>query len=92
MLTIAPSRREVQDLERRKALRRKKRIAQQKAEERERHERMMQIMEKNPQLAVGYQVGQNFSPTTGGTQQGGVPPQPDNSGNPYAPNGGSQRY
>lgn len=89
MLTIAPSRREIQDLEKRKALRRKKRIAAQKQEERDRHERMMQIMEKNPALAMGTYMGQQYP----GSSPQVAPPQPDLSGNPYAPrDGGNQRY
>jgi len=82
-------RREIQNLERRKGLRRKKRIAQEKADERERHERLMSIMEKNPNLAMGYHAAQ-----VGGVPQvAGPPPQPDLSGNPYAPrDGGNQRY
>lgn len=75
-------------MERRKALRRKKRIAQEKAEEKERHERLMNIMEKNPNLAMGYHAGQ-----IGGSPQVAAPPRPDLSGNPYANAvGGSQRY
>lgn len=73
-------RREIQEIEKRKAGRRKKRIARQKQEEMERHERMMNILEKNPQLAVGYQMQQ-----TGYLPKNlGAIPAPDQSGNPYA--------
>ncbi|KAM3415225.1 hypothetical protein BST61_g8756 [Cercospora zeina] len=78
-------RREIQEIEKRKAARRKKRAARQKQEEMERHERMMQILEKNPQLAVGHQMQQNgYFPSSGAAA-----PAPDQSGNPYA---SAQRY
>ncbi|CAK1354941.1 unnamed protein product [Cercospora beticola] len=79
-------RREIQEIEKRKAARRKKRAARQKQEEMERHERMMNILEKNPQLAIGHQMQQNgYFPNT----MGGAAPTPDQSGNPYA---SAQRY
>ncbi|EME50086.1 hypothetical protein DOTSEDRAFT_68819 [Dothistroma septosporum NZE10] len=81
-------RREIQGIEKRKAARRKKRVARQKQEERERHERMMNILEKNPSLAVGYKMNQE-----GYTLPGAGAPPPELSGNPYAnQNGGTQRY
>lgn len=88
-------RREIQEIEKRKAQRRKKRVARQKQEERERHERMMSILEKNPQIAMGYHMNQNGFPLMGPNQQGGnsPAPPPDLSGNPYAPrDSGGQRH
>ncbi|SMR42818.1 unnamed protein product [Zymoseptoria tritici ST99CH_1A5] len=76
-------RRSVQEMERRKTQRRKKRERRDKQEERDRVERMMQAIEKNPQLAIGHQLSQGYKPSL---------PQADMSGNPYAPLEGRQRY
>jgi len=91
-------RREIQTIEKRKATRRKKRIARQKQEERERHERMMNILEKNPAFAMGQALNQNGYALTAGPNAyggaGGPPPAPppELSGNPYAPRENGQRY
>lgn len=86
-------RREIQTIEKRKAARRKKRVARQKQEERERHERMMSILEKNPNMAMGQMLQQNGYALTPGPNASGGAPQPDLSGNPYAPRENSaQRY
>ena len=53
-----------------------------KQEEDARRERMMQIMEKNPQLAMQYQMGQQGMHGVQG--QLPMPVAPDQSGNPYA--------
>jgi hypothetical protein len=87
-------RNEIREIEERKRLRRKKLRAAQREEERARHERMMAIMEKNPQLAMNYQMMQhsgmpgmtaaalNAMPSPAG--MGGSTMRVDNSGNPYA--------
>jgi len=88
---------EIREIEERKRIRRKKLRAQERQEERARHERMMCIMEKNPQLAMNYQMMQNSGmPGMTAAALSGMPPQGgmggmggptmrvDNSGNPYA--------
>jgi len=79
-------RKETHEIEKRKSQRRKRLLAKQREEENNRQERLMAIFEKNPQLAMGYQMTQpqghggagftNPIPSGGGA---------DLSGNPYAP-------
>ncbi|CZT22852.1 uncharacterized protein RCC_08558 [Ramularia collo-cygni] len=84
-------RREIQDIERKKVQRRKKRIAEEKAKQQQMQERLLQAFEHNPVAAMGYQAA-----LAGGVApQTQAPPQPDLSGNPYAPRdggNGNQRY
>jgi len=87
-------RREIHEIEKRKRERRKKLLARQKQEERDRHERLMGIMERNPQVAMTYQMmnqgGFPGMPPPGGganSPMGVMSPTPaavDMSGNPYA--------
>jgi len=97
-LTIALSRREVHEIEKRKRERRKKLQARQKKAEEERQERMMHLASQNPMLAYGMASGMTpmmpHGVGGGGQQQMSMPqpqqppPQADQSGNPYAPRGG----
>jgi hypothetical protein len=61
LLTIAPSRREIHELEKRKRERRKKREAKQRQEERENKERMLDMMRQNPMAAYQMQYGNGQS-------------------------------
>jgi hypothetical protein len=97
-----PHRSEIKELENKKRQRRKKREQREKREKKEQEERM-QMLTQNPQLFMMMQNGQmpqyntQGSPQQGYQSQGHYPnyapgPQPDQSGNPYAPrDGGSQR-
>lgn len=67
-------------------------MARQKKEEAERHERMMQIMAGNPQMAYSMQAtglsqGLPQLPTIGMPPGGGGSNAVDQSGNPYASRG-----
>lgn len=48
---------------------------------------MMSILERNPQVAMGYQMQQNgYKPPAPGMSSYSQPPGADLSGNPYASN------
>jgi hypothetical protein len=96
-----PSRREIHEIEKRKREKRKRQEKRKQQQEQERQDRMWQML-NNPQMMM-MQNGMmppmyNMpSPQQGyaqnqGMANGGRQPEPDQSGNPYAPRGGNDRY